>query len=74
MTSGIRALLVDHGGVLTTSVSFRHWLRHDDIDPARFREPLRLWFAADAAPDVAHELETGRILAELEILPYLSLP
>ena len=60
MTSGIRALLVDHG-VLTTSVSFRHWLRHDDIDPARFRELMRQWFAADAAPNVARELETGRI-------------
>jgi putative hydrolase of the HAD superfamily len=63
VTSGIRALLVDYGGVLTTSPaeSFRDWLRHDDIDPARFRELMRQWFAADAAPNVARELETGRI-------------
>jgi epoxide hydrolase-like predicted phosphatase len=61
-----RALLVDYGGVLTSSPtdSFRQWLADDRLDPARFRELVRGWLAVDAPANIAHELETGRLAPE----------
>ncbi|MEN3356344.1 MAG: hypothetical protein V7637_326 [Mycobacteriales bacterium] len=59
-------MLVDYGGVLTSSPSdsFRRWLAEDRLDPARFREVMRGWLATDAPPNVAHDLETGRLTPE----------
>jgi epoxide hydrolase-like predicted phosphatase len=57
------ALLVDYGGVLTSSPaeSFRQWLDRDGLDASMFRDLLRRWFAKDATTNIAHDLETGRI-------------
>ena len=60
-----RGLLVDYGGVLTTPLneSLQAWLRADGIEPRRFTDLMRRWFAADAGPNAVHDLETGRIQA-----------
>jgi putative hydrolase of the HAD superfamily len=65
VTGRPRALLVDYGGVLTSppAESFRRWLERDRLDPARFRELVRGWLAADAPANIAHDLETGRLTA-----------
>jgi epoxide hydrolase-like predicted phosphatase len=66
VTGEPQALLVDYGGVLTSSPSdsFRRWLADDRLDPARFREVMRDWLAADAPANAAHDLETGRLSPE----------
>jgi putative hydrolase of the HAD superfamily len=66
VTGRPEALLVDYGGVLTTSTadSFRQWLAQDRLDRARFRELVSGWLAAGAPPNVAHDLETGRLSAD----------
>lgn len=66
MTGRPQALLVDYGGVLTTSPSnsFRQWLARDGLDSARFRELVGNWLAVDAPANVAHDLETGRLSPE----------
>jgi epoxide hydrolase-like predicted phosphatase len=69
VTSLPQALLVDYGGVLTSppADSFRRWLAQDRLDPARFRDLVRGWLAADAPLNIAHELETGQLTpAEFE--------
>lgn len=62
----LRGLLVDYGGVLTTppAESFHRWLQQDGVDVATFRALMRQWFAADADPNIVHDLETGRITPE----------
>jgi epoxide hydrolase-like predicted phosphatase len=66
VTGRPQALLVDYGGVLTTSPtnSFRQWLAHDRLDSARFRELVGGWLAANAPANIAHDLETGRVSPE----------
>lgn len=57
------ALIVDYGGVLTTplSATVGSWLAAEQLDPERFRAVMREWFGPEAAPNVAHDLETGRM-------------
>ncbi|CAN5214417.1 hypothetical protein BH20ACT5_BH20ACT5_19710 [soil metagenome] len=57
------ALIVDYGGVLTTplSATVDPWLAAERIPPERFRALMRQWFAPDAAPSIAHDLEMGRL-------------
>lgn len=58
-----RALIVDYGGVLTTPLqaTVGPWLAAERIDPERFAALMRDWLGADAAPNIAHDLETGRL-------------
>ncbi len=57
------ALIVDYGGVLTTplSATVGAWLAAERIDPEQFRAVLRGWFGPESGPNIAHDLETGRI-------------
>ncbi len=57
------ALIVDYGGVLTSPLSgtVDAWLAAERIPPDRFRTVMRAWFGPEAAPNIAHDLETGRI-------------
>ncbi len=59
----LNALIVDYGGVLTTplSATVDSWLAAERIEPERFRELMREWFGPEAAPNIAHDLESGRI-------------
>jgi epoxide hydrolase-like predicted phosphatase len=63
VTSPPRALLTDYGGVLTSppAESFRRWLRREAVDAVRFRELMRQWMAPDAATNIVHDLEAGRL-------------
>ncbi|MBA2390334.1 MAG: HAD family phosphatase [Geodermatophilaceae bacterium] len=58
-----RALIVDYGGVLTTplSATVGSWLDAERIDPERFHALMREWFGPEAAGNIAHDLEAGRI-------------
>lgn len=62
----LRALIVDYGGVLTNPVAdaMAGWLRTDRIDADRFRSLMRAWLTADAANNIAHDLEAGRLSPE----------
>jgi epoxide hydrolase-like predicted phosphatase len=66
VTGRPQALLVDYGGVLTTSPtnSFRQWLAQDRLPTDRFRDLVGGWLAADASANIAHDLETGRLSPE----------
>ncbi|MBA2553790.1 MAG: HAD family phosphatase [Geodermatophilaceae bacterium] len=57
------ALIVDYGGVLTSPLSgtVDAWLAAERIEPDRFRAVMREWFGLEAAHNIAHDLETGRI-------------
>lgn len=57
------ALIVDYGGVLTTplSATVGPWLEQEGIAPEAFAAVMRDWLSEGAAPNVAHDLETGRI-------------
>lgn len=59
----LAGLIVDYGGVLTTSPrdSFRAWLQAEGIAPERFGELMREWLGEDAAANPLHDLETGRL-------------
>lgn len=61
--SGLRALIVDYGGVLTVPLreTVEPWLAGDRIDPERFKALMREWFGRDAAANIGHDLETGRL-------------
>lgn len=65
------ALVVDYGGVLTTSLpdTVGAWLRAERVPPEVFSELMREWLADGVASSPAHELETGRMpMAEFEPL------
>ena len=61
----LRALVVDYGGVLTSSVAdtVAQWAQADDIDPALFGEVLRAWRREHPGGHPVHELETGSLAA-----------
>jgi len=58
-----QALIVDYGGVLTVPLraTIEPWLELDRIDPERFRTLMRQWFGPEAADNIGHDLETGRL-------------
>jgi putative hydrolase of the HAD superfamily len=66
----LRALVVDYGGVLTTSLAaaMQAWLAADEIDPADFGDLMRQWLGAPPAPaadaNPIHALETGAMSAQ----------
>lgn len=65
----LKALIVDYGGVLTNPLSeaVAGWLDTDRVDAHRFRALMREWLGEDAARNIAHDLETGRLApAEFE--------
>lgn len=61
------ALVVDYGGVLTTSLaeSTQAWCAADGIDLRQFAELMREWFGeptgTDAATNPVHALEVGQL-------------
>jgi epoxide hydrolase-like predicted phosphatase len=63
----LRGLIVDYGGVLTSSLgdAMASWMADDDIDPAEFETVMRDWLGDDAGDQAArnpvHALETGAI-------------
>jgi epoxide hydrolase-like predicted phosphatase len=65
--TGIAALVVDYGGVLTSPLndSMQSWCDTDEIDPADFRAVMRDWlggpYGEEAATNPAHALERGEI-------------
>ncbi|MGO1052407.1 HAD family hydrolase [Crossiella sp. CA198] len=63
-TREIDALVVDYGGVLTTSIrsSFRDWCEADGITQDSLRDLLGDWLGARAEPgNPIHLLETGEL-------------
>jgi len=81
--SGLSALIVDYGGVLTSPLpdAMRAWCDADGIDHLRFRAVMRDWLdVAPAQPggvSPAHALERGEVsLAEFErtLAAQLSVP
>ena len=65
----LAALVVDYGGVLTTSLAdtMAAWLRAERVPGELFGDLMREWLAEGVAPTPAHELETGRLpTAEFE--------
>ncbi len=62
----LRGLIVDYGGVLTSSLedTMSRWARADGIDYAEFTALMRRWLAADSTGNPVHELETGRLPVE----------
>lgn len=60
------ALIVDYGGVLTVPLraTIEPWLELDRIDPERFRALMQQWFGPQAADNIGHDLETGRLAPE----------
>lgn len=63
MPEGLRALVVDYGGVLTTPLAdtMGSWLAQDGIDPASFRTTMRLFLGDDAVDNPVHALERGEL-------------
>lgn len=61
------AVVVDYGGVLTSSLrdTMQAWCDGDDIDPEDFRAVMRDWlgapYAQEAAINPAHALERGEL-------------
>jgi len=65
------ALIVDYGGVLTTSLpdTVGAWIRAERLAPELFGELMREWLGDDVDRSPAHDLETGRMpLVEFERL------
>ena len=60
--SELRGLLVDYGGVLTTSLedTMTAWAQADGVDRAEFAAVLRRWLDRPGDNPV-HDLETGRL-------------
>jgi putative hydrolase of the HAD superfamily len=65
--TGLRALVVDYGGVLTTPLqdSMRAWCEGDGIDLDEFRAVMREWlgpsYGDEAETNPAHALERGQL-------------
>ena len=61
----LTALIVDYGGVLTTSLpeAMSAWLRADRVPADLFGELMREWLGEEAAASPAHDLESGRLPA-----------
>jgi epoxide hydrolase-like predicted phosphatase len=61
----LTALIVDYGGVLTTSLpeSITVWLTAERISAELFGQLMREWMAEGVAASPVHELETGRMPA-----------
>lgn len=67
----LAALILDYGGVLTSSLpeSVNAWIQAEQVAPQVFGELMQEWLADGVTTSPAHELETGRIpLAEFERL------
>jgi epoxide hydrolase-like predicted phosphatase len=62
----LRCLIVDYGGVLTTSVnrSFDDWATSEGIDADALAAGLRKVFAEEGGATLAHELERGTLSAD----------
>lgn len=74
-STGPRGLLVDYGGVLTTSIhaSFADFCLREQLDPAAFREALGRAFADATSP--AARIETGALAPaefDIELARFLS--
>src|SRR5438045_9491758 len=65
MTSKLTALVVDYGGVLTSSLreTMGDWMAAERIDRERYTALMREWLAAGAEANIAHQLEKGTISA-----------
>jgi epoxide hydrolase-like predicted phosphatase len=63
MSPRLTALVVDYGGVLTSSLrgSLSTWMEADRIDPVRYRTVMREWLSDDADGNIAHDLERGTL-------------
>src|SRR3954447_19631561 len=65
--TGLRALVVDYGGVLTSPLqdAMQSWCEDDEVDAALFRRVIREWLGAsygdEAATNPVHALERGEI-------------
>ena len=65
--AGLRALVVDYGGVLTNPLqeSMQSWCEDDEIDIALFRRVMREWlgtsYGVEATTNPVHALERGEI-------------
>jgi len=59
----LRALIVDYGGVLTSSLpaAMAAWCAADGIDPAVFGAVMREWLTPGADRNPVHDLETGAL-------------
>ncbi|MCP2257535.1 putative hydrolase of the HAD superfamily [Streptoalloteichus tenebrarius] len=57
------ALVLDYGGVLTTSVatSVHQWLTSDGIEPASYHAALREWYDSASQDSPVHGLENGTL-------------
>lgn len=67
MTSELKALIVDYGGVLTSPLldTTSNWMDSDGIDPESFKDAMRDWlglsYGTDAAESPVHALERGEV-------------
>ena len=65
-----RGLIIDWGGVMTTSIpaAVRAWLDSDDIDPDTYAAAVRPWWPGDQDPaadgNPVHALERGECSSE----------
>jgi epoxide hydrolase-like predicted phosphatase len=69
MSRKLTALVVDYGGVLTSSLgdTMGAWMEADRIDPVRYRAVMREWLSDKADRNIAQDLERGTIdAAEFE--------
>jgi epoxide hydrolase-like predicted phosphatase len=67
VTTELKALIVDYGGVLTSPLldTTDNWLDSDGIDPVSFKAAMREWlgtaYGTDAADSPVHALERGEV-------------
>lgn len=67
MTSELKALIVDYGGVLTSPLldTTGSWMDSDGIDPESFKDAMRDWlglsYGTDAGESPVHALERGEV-------------